>query len=1197
METMKAFASSFLAGGKKRDETSLRAYTWRLQVKVYPKNKSPGNPKGLLKKLDRVMSNVSFVDKFPNANAQFLPFVVFDHTPTVLNIPSIPGPNPKLFKFANILASKAEFLPVVKICYGLDPTNFELRSEEISLLNAFKGAIKDEELFLKQRSKVTWLSEGDFNTRYFHNVMKERRNRNMVENMEDLDGNFFLGKDVRGIEDDMDPGPDGYSSKFFKASWSVVGLEFTKAIQDFSLMNALDEFSSVSGLTPDLGKSLVFFGNVPCHTRSATLNIFPFPAGSLPIMYLGVPLAPSRLYKKQCDPLIDKVKCRGVALREIQVKWDDVCGIKIQGGLGIKSWKTWNLALMALHPKWRAKITAIKESKDLTSLSLDELIGNLKVYEVIIKKDFKMVKGKREQSRSLALKAKKKSSDEENSTSDSEDEEYCRDQRSNISGDTCFLLGSVWGCDRLVSRSKVIENEVMAAPVISISLDVSVESMGSSFPRVILIEYISIEVSVSPKVGAAAVASPTGVLKLDTHSTSEADPLEKLDTEIPERHVSPTTSTTEIPTTPILPAPSAIVAPSSEYPLASVVAPPGIRRRRAIHSSREGHSYWSTLPTPWCSEAYLHWRSAPLSTIYPLKTSESSAEDSSFESSVRPSRKRCRSSAATMTSSIHSTRALVPSHADLLLHRKRFRDSFSLEDSVKEDIDTDVLKDIEANATAIEVAVDRDVEAEIDAGIGVEVDVTIDVVEEVEDEVESSDRGTMEVGVDMDAGIDIPDGMLMPDAVERLEQRQLEAGQLIASGERAGLSDKTRSLERENLKVRALLSIERGWVDSLRRHMALSQEEFRHVRKDCDDIRRRLRRLESCVEMCLGFQEALTAYEATRAANALEAENQSQNDSDGDNGNGKNKNGGNGNGENGNGGNGNLNENNRCDRPVARECTYQDFMKCQPLNFKGTEGVVGLTRGKAYVLGGGDTKPDSNVVKGTFLLNNHYAFVLFDSGADRSFVSSSFSTLLDIILDTLNVSYDVELADVIVSETNTVLRGSNHHAVIICDKKIVRIPYGDEVLIVQGDRGGKGEKLKLCIISCSKTQKVPEEDIPKTSFRTRYSHYEFQVMPFGLTNAPTSEEEHAEHLKLILELLKKEELYAKFSKCNFWLSRVQFLGHVIDSEGIHVDPAKNCKPMTKLTQKNVKYDWSEKAEAAFQLLKQKLCSAPILARF
>ncbi|GKE88227.1 putative reverse transcriptase domain-containing protein [Tanacetum coccineum] len=116
--------------------------------------------------------------------------------------------------------------------------------------------------------------------------------------------------------------------------------------------------------------------------------------------------------------------------------------------------------------------------------------------------------------------------------------------------------------------------------------------------------------------------------------------------------------------------------------------------------------------------------------------------------------------------------------------------------------------------------------------------------------------------------------------------------------------------------------------------------------------------------------------------------------------------------------------------------------------------------------------------------------------------------------------------------------------------------------------------------------RVCEEDISKTAFRTRYGHYEFQVMPFGLTNAPAvfmdlmnrvckpyldrfvivfindiliyskSIKEHEGHLKLILNLLKNEELYAKFSKCEFWLSKVQFLGHVIDSEGIHVDLAK-----------------------------------------
>ncbi|GJS50412.1 putative reverse transcriptase domain-containing protein [Tanacetum coccineum] len=190
--------------------------------------------------------------------------------------------------------------------------------------------------------------------------------------------------------------------------------------------------------------------------------------------------------------------------------------------------------------------------------------------------------------------------------------------------------------------------------------------------------------------------------------------------------------------------------------------------------------------------------------------------------------------------------------------------------------------------------------------------------------------------------------------------------------------------------------------------------------------------------------------------------------------------------------------------------------------------------------------------------------------------------------------------------------------------------------------------------------RVREEDIPKNAFRTRYGHYEFRVMPFGLTNAPAvfmdlmnrvckpyldkfvivfiddiliysrNKKEHEEHLKTILELLKKEELYPKFSKFEFWINTVKFLGHVIDSSGIHVDPAtieavknwaspttpseifqflglagyyrrfiegfsKIAKPMTELTQKNQKFDWGEEHEEAFQLLKQKLCAAPILA--
>ncbi|GJW78735.1 putative reverse transcriptase domain-containing protein [Tanacetum coccineum] len=158
--------------------------------------------------------------------------------------------------------------------------------------------------------------------------------------------------------------------------------------------------------------------------------------------------------------------------------------------------------------------------------------------------------------------------------------------------------------------------------------------------------------------------------------------------------------------------------------------------------------------------------------------------------------------------------------------------------------------------------------------------------------------------------------------------------------------------------------------------------------------------------------------------------------------------------------------------------------------------------------------------------------------------------------------------------------------------------------------------------------RVREEDTPKTAFRTRYGHYEFQVMPFGFTNAPAifmdlmnqvckpyldkfiivfiddiliyskSRKEHEEHLKLILRLLKKEELYATFSKCEFWLSKVQFLSHVIDIEGVHVDPAK-IKSINDWESPNtpteIRQFLGEKEETAFQTLKQKLCSASILA--
>ncbi|GKE24799.1 putative reverse transcriptase domain-containing protein, partial [Tanacetum coccineum] len=162
------------------------------------------------------------------------------------------------------------------------------------------------------------------------------------------------------------------------------------------------------------------------------------------------------------------------------------------------------------------------------------------------------------------------------------------------------------------------------------------------------------------------------------------------------------------------------------------------------------------------------------------------------------------------------------------------------------------------------------------------------------------------------------------------------------------------------------------------------------------------------------------------------------------------------------------------------------------------------TTARAYAIGGGGTNPDSNVVTGMFLLNNCYASMLFDSGADRSFVSTTFSALLDVTPTTLDTSYAIELADGRISETNIILRGctlgllghpfdinlmpvelgsfdviigmdwlAKYHALIVCDEKVVRIPYGNEVLIIRGDNCDIRSKLN--IISCTKTQKYIEK--------------------------------------------------------------------------------------------------------------------------
>ncbi|GJS50734.1 putative reverse transcriptase domain-containing protein [Tanacetum coccineum] len=347
---------------------------------------------------------------------------------------------------------------------------------------------------------------------------------------------------------------------------------------------------------------------------------------------------------------------------------------------------------------------------------------------------------------------------------------------------------------------------------------------------------------------------------------------------------------------------------------------------------------------------------------------------------------------------------------------------------------------------------------------------------------------------------------------------------------------------------------------------------------------------------------------------------------------------------------------------VWRDWAQSEVIRGTDAQRKVKQEEVGEASGRAYAIK--DAEPQGpNVVTSTFLLNNCYASVLFDSGFGKSFVDTRFSSMLDIDLVKIDTNYEVELAGRRIVSTNTILKGYTlnlvnhlfeidlmpiklgtfdviigmdwfvkHEAVIVCGEKVVHIPYGNETLIVKSDKGAA-----TCCSTRAPYRLAPSEmrelseqlqellekgfirlslspwgarmfdqispsfnikrrrDIPITAFRNRYGHFEFQVMPFGLTNVPAvfmdlmnrvckpyldkfvivfiddilvyskDKEEHGKHLKIILELLKKERLYAKFSKCDFWLDSIQFLGHV--SNGIN---------------------------EAFQLLKQKY-SAPILA--
>ncbi|GJZ99127.1 putative reverse transcriptase domain-containing protein, partial [Tanacetum coccineum] len=276
---------------------------------------------------------------------------------------------------------------------------------------------------------------------------------------------------------------------------------------------------------------------------------------------------------------------------------------------------------------------------------------------------------------------------------------------------------------------------------------------------------------------------------------------------------------------------------------------------------------------------------------------------------------------------------------------------------------------------------------------------------------------------------------------------------------------------------------------------------------------------------------------------------------------------------------------------IACRCSYNEFLTCKPHNFNETEGAIGLTRW-------------SEKMESVFYIWKS-AIVLRISRLKVAY-ETTWKELIQMMTDEYYPKNEVQKMET--ELWNLSVKGTDIVGYIKCFQ---------ELALLCPAMAAKG---------CHQLR-VRDEDISKTAFRTRYGHYEFQLMPFGLTNAPTVfmdmmsqiKEEHEEHLKLILELIKKEELYAKFSKCEFWIPKVQILRHVIDSLGIHVDPAKIeaikdwatpttptkirqflglasyirrfidgfskiAKPLTKLTQKIKKFDWDKRKSQHFTCL-------------
>ncbi|GJU03122.1 putative reverse transcriptase domain-containing protein [Tanacetum coccineum] len=257
----------------------------------------------------------------------------------------------------------------------------------------------------------------------------------------------------------------------------------------------------------------------------------------------------------------------------------------------------------------------------------------------------------------------------------------------------------------------------------------------------------------------------------------------------------------------------------------------------------------------------------------------------------------------------------------------------------------------------------------------------------------------------------------------------------------------------------------------------------------------------------------------------------------------------------------------------------REFPKLKNKNY-GNQGRNGNASAKVYVVGNAGTNPDSNVVMGTFLLNNRYASILFDTGADRSFVSTAFSSLINITPTKLDHYYDVELADGKIIRINTIIRGctlnflnhpfnidlmpielgsfdviigmdwlAKYHAVIVCDEKLVRIPFRNETLIVRGDGSNRGSETRL---------NITVGILPLT----RQMEFQINLIPGTAPVARTPYRLAPSEMKELSEQLQEQSDKGFIRPCLGSYYR-RFI------EGC----SKVAKPMTKLTQKKVAFEW------------------------